>query len=61
TGGGTFPDGKGLGWFVGFVERPDNVFFFVLNLEDISFTELQKKRIEISLAILKDLGIFDAN
>ncbi len=61
TGGGTFPDGKGLGWFVGFVERPDNVFFFVLNLEDISFVELQKKRVDICLSILREMGILTAN
>lgn len=61
TGGGTFPDGKGLGWFVGFVERNENVFFFVLNLEDVSFLEIRKKRIDLTLAILKDLGILDAN
>jgi beta-lactamase class D len=60
TGGGTFPDGKGLGWFIGFVECPENVFFFVLNLEDISFTELRKKRIDMTLAILKELGVLDS-
>lgn len=61
TGGGTYPDGKGLGWFIGFIERPENVFFFVLNLDDISFIELRKKRIDMTRAILKDMGILNAN
>ncbi len=61
TGGGTFSDGKGLGWFVGFVERQENVFFFVLNLEDVSFLEIQKKRIDLTRAILRDMGILDEN
>jgi beta-lactamase class D len=61
TGGGTFSDGKGLGWFVGFVERQENVFFFVLNLEDVSFLEVRKKRIDLTLSILSDMGILDGN
>lgn len=59
TGGGYLDEGQSqaLGWYVGYVEKEDNVYYFALNIEGKSFTEIQKPRIEITKNILKEAGI----
>lgn len=57
TGGGNLGDNKALGWYVGFVEQPDNVFLFALNIEGENFLEIREKRIELTRQILKALEI----
>lgn len=46
-----------LGWLVGYVEKQDNVYFFALNIDGPSFSEILKPRIEIAKSILKEIGI----
>ena len=52
-------DGKRLGWFVGYLERKDNVYFFATNLEDTSREALIPKRVEITKRILTELGLLE--
>lgn len=52
-------DGKRLGWFVGYLERKDDVYFFATNLEDTSREALIPKRIEITKQILRELGLLE--
>jgi beta-lactamase class D len=58
TGASTFDK---VGWFVGWVETKDNVFFFANNLsfEGDLTTEFMKKRIVTTLDILRDSGVID--
>lgn len=45
-----------IGWYVGYLERSDNVYFFAINL-DMTKPEDIKARIEITKSILRDLGL----
>lgn len=45
-----------IGWFVGYVEKSGNVYYFVTNIEGTDATGIAAK--EITLKILKDKGIF---
>jgi beta-lactamase class D len=59
TGWGQTPDGKELGWIVGWIEENKHVYFFSMNLEtpnhEINMVEVRKK---ILTNILTDLGFF---
>jgi beta-lactamase class D len=46
-----------IGWFVGYVENGDDVYFFATNVESKEPEEGFKSRIEISYDILRDLKI----
>jgi beta-lactamase class D len=46
-----------VGWFVGYIEKGDNVYFFATNLETKNPDEGFRSRIEISYEILRELGI----
>ncbi len=47
-----------LGWWVGFIEKDDNVYFFATNIQgDIKKKSFWKARIDITKNILKDLKI----
>ena len=54
-------NGKNInGWFIGYVETKNNTYFFatnILNQDDSSGS----KAGEITLSILKDLGIYNEN
>jgi beta-lactamase class D len=56
TGGGSLANGRALGWFVGYVETKDNVFFFAANIEGPSFAAIRDRRIELTKQILTELG-----
>lgn len=56
TGGGSIAEGKYIGWFVGYLETKDNVYFFALNLEGASYQAIRDKRIELTKQILTFLG-----
>jgi len=45
-------------WYVGFVERPDNVYFFALQMGEADYERAYSGRIPITRAILSALGIF---
>ncbi len=51
-------DGVSLGWWVGWVERGDDAYFFALNMEtdDMNF-EMRGVRKEAAYAILRHLGV----
>ena len=61
TGAGYIDQGRNvaLGWYIGYVEKDDNVYFFALNIEGQSFNEILKPRIEIAKSILKEMGIIE--
>ncbi len=46
-----------IGWFVGYVEKGSNVYFFALNLQSKKPEEGFKSRVEITYNILKHLKI----
>jgi len=46
-----------VGWFVGYVEKGDNVYFFATNIESKEPEEGFRSRFKISFNILKELGI----
>ena len=48
---------KQVGWFVGYVEKGDDVYFFATNLETKNPDEGFRSRIEISYRILRELGV----
>ncbi len=51
-----------VGWFVGYVETPKNVWFFASNIvsdnAERDSDRIMKERKEIALRILRDLGLF---
>jgi len=50
-------DSLDIGWFVGYVERSDNVYFFATNIESRQPSEhFGQARIEITKKILKQLS-----
>jgi beta-lactamase class D len=56
TGGGSIAEGKYIGWFVGYVERNGDVYFFATNIEGSSFDAIRDKRVEITKHIMTQLG-----
>ncbi|MEH7017890.1 MULTISPECIES: BlaR1 family beta-lactam sensor/signal transducer [Bacillus] len=57
TGTGTV-NGKNInGWFIGYVETKNNTYFFATNIQNEDDAS-GSKAIEITLSILKDLGIY---
>lgn len=60
TGTGTV-NGKNInGWFIGYVETKDNTYFFATNIQNEDHSSGSKAG-EITLSILKDLGIYEKN
>ncbi|RFU70811.1 BlaR1 family beta-lactam sensor/signal transducer [Peribacillus saganii] len=60
TGTGTV-NGKNInGWFIGYVETKNNTYFFATNIQNEDDTS-GSKAVEITLSILKDLGIYKQN
>ena len=55
TGGGS-NNGKGFGWFVGYVETKGNVYFFATNIEGADYLAIRDKRIALTKRILAELG-----
>jgi beta-lactamase class D len=53
-----FQDGIAIGWFVGYLEKNGNVYFFATNIEsEKPDADFAKNRIEITKAVLKKLGV----
>ncbi|MFA9457719.1 BlaR1 family beta-lactam sensor/signal transducer [Halalkalibacter sp. AB-rgal2] len=51
-------NGKNInGWFIGYVETKNNTYFFATNIQDEDDTS-GSKALEITLSILKNLGIY---
>ena len=56
TGGGPLAEGRFLGWFVGYLETRDNVYFFATQVEGPTYQSIRDERIRITKDILADLG-----
>ena len=56
TGGGPLAEDRYLGWFVGYVETRDNVYFFALNIDGESYNAIRDRRLDLVKEILTDLG-----
>lgn len=57
TGGGEIGENLAIGWFVGFVETDDNVYFFAINIEGENYLAVRDKRQKIVREILTKLSI----
>jgi beta-lactamase class D len=55
TGGGPSGD-RALGWFVGYLEKKGNVYFFALNIEGSDYLAVRDERINLTKRILAGLG-----
>lgn len=53
-------DAPDIGWFVGYLERGPDVYFFALNI-DIERADDVAARVSITKAILSDLGLMQAS
>ena len=61
TGSG-FQDGKAIGWYVGYLEQNDNVYFFATNIEsDESDQNFRTARIDITRQILQRFGLLKSS
>ncbi len=59
TGGGSKSGtggGKIIGWFVGYVERGKDVYFFALNIDGPNYASIRERRIQLTKQILVGLG-----
>ncbi len=63
TGGGTGFDkansDKALGWYVGYVEKGKNLYYFAMNIEGGSFNDILSPRKEITVEAFKYLKIIN--
>jgi beta-lactamase class D len=63
TGGGNGIDkndpGKYRGWYVGYVEKGKDVFFFALNIDGTDTPDIRNARISITESVLKALKIIE--
>lgn len=57
TGLGPIDDNNSIGWYIGFIEKGKDVFFFALNVEDQDEMKVASLRIEYTLKILKYLNL----
>lgn len=57
TGGSKLASGKSLGWYVGYVENSNGVFYFAMNIEGDKFWPTMDKRLPIMRNALQQAGI----
>ncbi|MDQ3280528.1 MAG: penicillin-binding transpeptidase domain-containing protein [Acidobacteriota bacterium] len=57
TGGGSIREGVVIGWYVGFVERGGNVYFFATNVEGPSYMSVRDLRIDVTKQALRALNV----
>ncbi len=55
TGAGSSEDGNAIGLLSGFCEKGDNIYFFALNMEGDSYTEIAPKRLMIVKKALEEV------
>ena len=55
---GAAPSGNGgtFAWFVGYLERKGNVYFFALNMDGANYEAIRDERINLTRRILTELG-----
>jgi beta-lactamase class D len=56
TGAAPRENGGTLAWFVGYLEREGNVYFFALNMDGASYEAIRDERINLTKRILAELG-----
>ena len=56
TGAAPLAQGGTLAWFVGYLERDDNVYFFALNMDGANYEAIREERIDLTKRILSELG-----
>lgn len=59
TGTGTKSPGEFIGWLVGYVEKPDNVFLFAFNVDGKTFEEAFDLRAKLARKILKEFKVIE--
>ena len=59
TGWGHLPNGKSLGWLVGWIEENKHPYFFVLNVEGPNEMDMKRVRLNILNSILKQEGFLE--
>jgi beta-lactamase class D len=60
--GSTTQDSIPIGWYVGYLEKDSNVYFFATNVSgQISDSKFLESREAITINILRDLGILEEN
>lgn len=57
TGAGRLDDKSMLGWYVGFVENQQGVYYFALNVQRDSYATIKKLRIAMTTNMLKKHGV----
>lgn len=58
TGWQNYP-GRGIGWFVGWLEKADNTYIFALNMDMIDISDATK-RVNLTKACLETLGLLNS-
>ena len=56
TGAAPSANGGTLAWFVGYLEREGNVYFFALNMDGANYEAIRDERINLTKRILTQLG-----
>jgi len=59
TGAGKVEDGTMLGWYVGIVEKANEIYYFALNFNRPTYGEMKKLRVEMAMNHLKAAGVID--
>lgn len=59
TGWGFLPNGRSLGWMVGWIEENKHPYFFVLNVEGDANVPMQAVRMDILKTALKEQGLME--
>ena len=57
TGAAPRANGGTLAWFVGYLEREGNVYFFALNMDGAGYASIRDERINLTKRILTELGL----
>lgn len=60
TGGGSLSDARALGWFVGYLETKNGVYFFATQIEGPTYASIRDERIALTKRILTDFGYLPA-
>ncbi len=60
TGGGQAANGRTVGWYVGFVENNSGTYYFALNMDGATFSDVKQRRIDIAMNHLKQAGVLYA-
>lgn len=59
TGWGFLPNGRSLGWIVGWIEENKHPYFFVLNVEGAANAPMREIRLDILKTVLKEQGLME--